>query len=170
MTLSLIIRQLANRRSWNAIAVLTMMVAVCLIPSVAGQDALGEKANAGKNCGGLHAGIRARLIGREPPATHPAFVMLSFVLLNDSDTPLNSTDQGWKIVIDGKDLSDSDWIFGNGPAPGGGWGTLTPGESYEFGKELEISKYFPGEREYKVCWKGKAFQSSTITVKISDAR
>jgi hypothetical protein len=68
-----------------------------------------------------------------------------------------------------KDLRDSDWIFGNGPGPVGGYGILQPGESYVFGKGLSLSKYFPDEREYKVYWKGKSFQSSTITVKIAPA-
>jgi hypothetical protein len=55
---------------------------------------------------------------------------------------------GWQIVVDGKELSDSDYFFGNGPQPDGGWGILNPGESYEFGKELEISKYFLTLREH----------------------
>lgn len=93
--------------------------------------------------------------------------MLTFILLNDSERPINAVEGGWKIVIDGKELEDSDFIFGNGPQPGGGWGTLRPGESCEFGKALELSRYFPEEREYRVSWKGKGFQSSTITVKVT---
>lgn len=93
--------------------------------------------------------------------------MLTFILLNDSERPINAVEGGWKIVIDGKELEDSDFIFGNGPQPGAGWGTLRPGESYEFGKALELSRYFPEEREYRVSWNGKGFQSSTITVKVT---
>ena len=93
--------------------------------------------------------------------------MLTFILLNDSDAPINAVEGGWQIVIDGKELKDSDSIFGNGTGPVGGYGTLKPGESYEFGKGLELSRYFPEEREYKVSWKGKAFRSSTITVRVT---
>jgi hypothetical protein len=96
--------------------------------------------------------------------------MLTFILLNDSDAPLNAVEGGWQIVIDGKELKDSDFIFGNGPGPAGGYGILKPGESYEFGKGLELSRYFPEEREYKVSWKGKGFQSSTITVRVTAKR
>jgi hypothetical protein len=119
------------------------------------------------SCGGLHAGIRAQLVRPDPPDTRPPFVMLSFILLNDSDAPLNAVETGWQIVVDGKELKDSDFIFGNGVVPEGGFGVLQPGESYELGKGFELSRYFPEEKEYKVSWKGKSFQSSTITVHIT---
>jgi hypothetical protein len=120
-----------------------------------------------KSCGGLHAAIRGELVRRDPPYTQPPFVMLTFILLNDSEVPVNAAEGGWQIVIDGKELGDSDFIFGNGPGPVGGYGILKPGESYEFGKGLELSKYFPEERDYRVSWKGKGFQSSTITVTVT---
>jgi hypothetical protein len=93
--------------------------------------------------------------------------MLTFVLLNDSDAPINTVEESWQIVIDGKELADSSFIFGNGIQPAGGWGILKPGESFQFGKGLALSNYFPDEREYKVSWKGKGFQSSTIAVRIT---
>jgi hypothetical protein len=71
-----------------------------------------------------------------------------------------------QIVIDGKEVEESDFIFGNGPQPPGGYGILQPGESYEFGKGLEVGKYFPDAREYKVSWRGYGFQSSTIAVRV----
>jgi len=64
-------------------------------------------------------------------------------------------------------LSDSWYIFGNGMHPEGGWGILNPGESYEFGKELEISKYFLKLGEHTLSWKGQQFQSSTIKVNVT---
>jgi hypothetical protein len=51
--------------------------------------------------------------------------------------------------------------------PEGGWGILNPGESYEFGKELEISKYFLKLGEHTLSWKGQQFQSSTIKVNVT---
>lgn len=137
------------------------VLATTLVPFTAAQ----EKTE--KNCGGLHAAIRGELVRRDPPYTQPPFVMLTFILLNDSDAPLNAIEGGWQIVIDGKELKDSDFIFGNGPTPIGGYGILKPGESYELGKGLELSRYFSEEREYKVSWKGKRFQSSTITVRVT---
>jgi len=132
-----------------------------LVPFTAAQE------RTEKSCGGLHAAIRGELVRRDPPYTQPPFVMLTFILLNDSDAPVNAVEGGWQIVIDGKELKDSDFIFGNGPGPIGGYGILKPGESYELGKGLELSRYFPEEREYKVSWKGKRFQSSTITVRVT---
>lgn len=140
---------------------LVTVLATILIPSIAAQN-MPEQ-----TCRGLHSAIRGELVRRDPPYTQPPFVMLTFILLNDSERPINAVEGGWKIVMDGKELEDSDFIFGNGPQPSGGWGTLRPGESCEFGKALELSRYFPEEREYRVSWKGKGFQSSTITVKVT---
>jgi hypothetical protein len=144
--------------------VIAAMFAATILPLIAAQD----KREA--SCSGLHAAIRAELVRRDPPYTEPSFVMLAFILLNDSDAPINTVEGGWQIVIDGKELKDSDFIFGNGPGPVSGYGILKPGESYELSKGLELSRYFPEEREYTVSWKGKGFQSSTITVRVTPKR
>ena len=154
------------QRSLRICAIASIM-AVCFVPQVAGPRILQATQQVEQSCAGLHAGIRAELVRRDPNYSRPAFVMVSFVLLNDGETPMNSTKGGWQIVIDGKELSDSGFIFGNGPQPGRGWGVLKPGESYEFGKELEISRYFPKLGEHTVSWKGQLFQSSTIKVNIT---
>jgi hypothetical protein len=52
-------------------------------------------------------------------------------------------------VIDGKELSDSGWIFGNGPGPVGGYRTLDAGATFDFSKALPIAKYFSETREYR---------------------
>ena len=150
-------------RSGKMLVIAAMFVAP-ILPFIAAQD----KREA--SCSGLHAAIRGELVRRDPPYTEPPFVMLAFILLNDSDAPINTVEGGWQIVIDGKELKDSDFIFGNGPGPVGGYGILKPGESYELSKGLELSRYFPEEREYKVSWKGKGFQSSTITVRVTPKR
>jgi hypothetical protein len=119
-----------------------------------------------RNCPGLHAGIRAQII---PPYTETPSVMLTFVLLNDSETPLDVEAGSWRIVINGSELNDSGMIFGNGPGPVGGYKVLKPGGIYEFGKTLPIAEYFLPNGQYKVSWKGAAFQSPTITVTITPA-
>ena len=140
---------------------ITVLVAT-LIPSIAAQD------EPQRICaGGLHAAIRGELVRDNPPYAQPPFVMLTFILLNDSEKPINAVEEGWKIVIDGKELTDSDFIFCCGPRPAGGWGTLKPGESYEFGVALELSRYFSEERAYQVFWKGKGFRSSTINLSLT---
>jgi hypothetical protein len=114
------------------------------------------------NCTGLHAGITAQLTqGYSEPS-----VMVGFYLLNDSETAQTTAPESWKIVIDGKELRDSDWIFGNGPGPAGGYGTLAAGSTFNFGKALPIATYFPETKEYRISWKGRSFQSPTVTLRI----
>lgn len=137
-------------------ALLTMTLAICLAVSV----------RADSQCAGLHAGITAQLVQLKPGYTETAHVQLVFLLINDSDSAMDVNAGSWKIVIDGVELQDSDFIFGNGPRPIGGWTTLQAGQYYELGTALPISKYFPGAGEHKVSWKGDGFRSSTITVKI----
>jgi hypothetical protein len=119
-----------------------------------------------KTCPGLHAGIRAQII---PPFTETPSVMLTFVLLNDSETPVDVEAGSWRIVVNGSELKDSGMIFGNGPMPVGGYRVLKPGEIYELGTALPIAEYFLPNGQYKVSWKGAAFQSPTITVTITPA-
>jgi hypothetical protein len=92
---------------------------------------------------------------------------LSFIVLNDGQSPTNSTAGGWQIVIDGKELSDSSCLFGNGMQPEGGYNTLNPGEWYELRMKLEISKYFHSLGQPTVSWKGQGFESSTLKVNIT---
>jgi hypothetical protein len=139
---------------------------VLLTAVVAAQTATQKTPSKGDalNCHGLHAGIRAQII---PPYTETPSVMLTFVLLNDSDAPLNVESGSWRIVINRSELNDSGMIFGNGPGPVGGNKVLKPGETYEFGKALPIAEYFLANGQYKVSWKGAAFQSPSITVTIT---
>ena len=101
--------------------IVALGVIAAVVPLVAGQD------EGNKNCGGLHAGIEQNLSDADPDYSRPAFVMVSFVLLNDGGTPIESTKGGWQIVIDGKELSDSGYILFNGMQPDGGWGDLRSG-------------------------------------------
>jgi hypothetical protein len=123
---------------------------------------LAEERNIPKNCRGLHAGITAQVV---PMYTENRAVSLTFIVLNDSEAPLDVQASSWKIVIDGSELKDSGMIFGNGPGPVGGYQILKPGEHYQFGKALPIPEYF-SIGEHKVSWKGDGFQSPTITVRI----
>jgi hypothetical protein len=111
----------------------------------------------------LHAGIRAQIVPIKDGYSQPAHV-----LFNDSDSAVDVAANSWKIVVDGVELSESGWIFGNGPMPATGWTQLQPGQHYELGKALPIAKYFTHPGEYRVSWRGERFQSPTITVKVSD--
>lgn len=117
------------------------------------------------NCTGLHAGITAQMMQVTQGYSEPS-VMVAFHLLNDSETAQTTAPESWKIVIDGKELSDSGWIFGNGPEPVGGYGTLATGSTFDFGTALPIAKYFPEIKEYRISWRGSHFQSPTVTFRI----
>lgn len=117
-------------------------------------------------CAGLHAGLTAQVVPHKAGHSDPEHVSLTFLVVNDSNSVRNVTASSWKIVINGNDLPDSGWIFGNGPGPVGGFNELKPGESYQFGKALPVSMYFKKPGEYKVSWKANAFQSPTILIKI----
>jgi hypothetical protein len=83
------------RRSVAAIVYLLFLAAV-----VVAQPATLKKTKRGsalpKNCSGLHAGIRAQIIS---PNTETPSVMLSFLLLNDSATPVDVEARSWRIVV-----------------------------------------------------------------------
>jgi|SRR5579859_928280 len=144
---------------------LSVTISGFLALSLIAPRTFGRGAEFEEHCRGLHAGIRSQHI--DTSSNKDPYVMITFILLNDAQTPINTSANTWTLVINGKELTDSGWIFGNGPGPIGGWGTLDPGDTYEFGKALPINHYFPEAREYRVCWKGKGFQSPTITVKIT---
>ena len=117
-------------------------------------------AKAPGSCSGLHAGVYAAGgQGYNPPS-----VVVALYLLNDTDSSLNVSAGSWKLVIDGVELADSGFIFGNGPMPMGGYRVLAAGQHYELGKTLPISRYFSRPGEHTVSWKGNAFQSPAVTV------
>lgn len=151
------------RRTVAAIVGLLLFSAI-LVPGTAAQKSLGQPGTPAKSCSGLHAGIRAQII---PPYTETPSVMVSFLLLNDSDAPIDVEAGSWSIVINGSELKNSGEIFGNGPMPVGGYHSLKPGESYELAKSLPIVEYFLPNGEHEVSWKGTGFHSPTITVTIN---
>jgi hypothetical protein len=110
--------------------------------------------------------LRAEVVRIDPPFTEPSRVALSFVLLNDSEEPIDVRRGEWKIVLNGVELKDSEMIFGSGPESGGGYSVLQPGESYEFGKGLPLDEYFPLPQTYEIYWKGHGFRSSTDRVSV----
>jgi len=153
------------RRSVASI-VCSLLLAAVVVAQTATQKTSSKGDVLARNCPALQAGIRAQII---PPYTETPSVMLTFVLLNDSEMPLDVEAGSWRIVINGSELNDSGMIFGNGPGPVGGYKVLNPGETYEFGKALPIVEYFLPNGQYKVSWKGAAFHSPTITVTITPA-
>jgi hypothetical protein len=88
-----------------AVIVYPLLLVALVVPETAAQKPP-EKAP------GLHAGIHARII---PPSTDTPSVMLLFVLLSDSEKPLEVETGSWRLVLNGRELNDSGILFGNGP-------------------------------------------------------
>jgi hypothetical protein len=113
---------------------------------------------------GLHAGIRADFVPMTPAFTEPPVVSLSFLLVNDSNSTIDVAPQSWRILIDGNEISDP--LQGNGPVPTEGWVPLSSGQNHQLGARLNVFQYFPHPGEYKITWKGRNFQSPTISITI----
>jgi hypothetical protein len=118
------------------------------------------------SCVGLHAVIGAQLTQYDEPG-----VNVAFLLLNDSESERPTATESWRLVIDGKELEDSGFLFGNGGMPSGvGYGRLASGATFHFGKVLPIARYFPEQREYRISWRGRYFQSPTVTIRIPNGK
>jgi hypothetical protein len=94
---------------------------------------------------------------------------ISFALVNDGNMDANTDFQSWKILINGHEVPDSHWIFGNGPGPtgrSGGWERLPVGGSFIFGKSLRLGEYFPKPGTYEVAWKGSRFSAKPAVVRV----
>ena len=158
--------QTLNRKSHLTLKVSVLVVSffgfAIVTPS---QTVSGEK-----GCIGLHAGVRAEFVRRNPPLTQPSDVIITFILLNDDDKPLDTSEPSWKLIVDGQELKESAMIFGNGPRPAAGWKILNPGATAEFAVALDIDKYFPESRTYKLSWEGRGFRSPTIEVVVTANR
>jgi hypothetical protein len=112
---------------------------------------------------GLHSGIRAQFLALKNGFTEEAHLQLSFVLLNDSDQPIDVVSNSWRLIVDGVESV----LPTNGTVmPPGGYGVLRPGENYEWGVALPMSRYFRNPGSYRIALKGTGFESSTITVDV----
>jgi hypothetical protein len=92
----------------------------------------------------------------------PTF-MVHFALVNDGNESLDPDVKSWKIMINGTELIDSGWIFGNGPR-GDNWEHLSPGQSIVFGKAL--GEYFAKPGLYSLVWKGSRFESAPVVFRV----
>jgi len=146
------------RRSLSNVPVLLVSITLCCGFSLA------KDFKSKPKCHGLHAGIRVQFVNNESGVTHPAYVWVTFLLLNDAETLQDVDAKSWTLVVDGIELKDSVMIFGNGVIPAEGYKSLKAGDHYEFSKGLELTKYFPHPGQHKVSWRGKNFGSATVTI------
>jgi len=142
-------------------------IAMVVLPTLGGNSLRPPDKKIG-DCSGLHGGIMAHVdVGSPHTSDGTPFVMFTFTLLNDGDTPSSPGQNDWRLFVDDVELRDSQSIFLEGRGPMGGWRDLKPGESLLIRKGLPVANYFPDEGEHKVHWEGKGFRSSTIVVNAS---
>ena len=110
---------------------------------------------------GLHATLKAE----RGWYGDPRLETLTFRLTNDSDETLDSATASWVLVIDDREVPDRGGQLWAGPKPTGGYGTVRPGETFQFGKALPLGQYFPEARDYKIYWKAAAFRSNVVVVR-----
>jgi hypothetical protein len=92
---------------------------------------------------------------------------IEFTLVNDSDRLIDSKITESRIVINGKELTDSGMILSSFPK-GGRSNALSPGESLQF--DCLLGHQFKEPGVYRVSWKSADFQSSEIVLRISPDR
>ena len=90
-------------------------------------------------------------------------LLIHFTLVNDGIKPIDPKIESSKIIINGEELENSGIILGNGPRDAR-WNALPPGDTLEFAYALEDSFKKPGI--YRVSWKGKNFETSTIVFRV----
>ena len=107
-----------------------------------------------KKAGSLWAGLSVN---------HPIFkagqakdLRIEFTLVNDGDQVIDPKIPESRIVINGKELSDSGLILSS-VQKGSRFKALSPGESLQF--DCLLGDQFKEPAIYRVSWKGAGFQS-----------
>lgn len=94
-------------------------------------------------------------------------LLVYFTLVNDGSETIDPKIESSKIIINGVEVKDSGFIFGNGPRDKR-WRALPPGDSLEFTYALE--KYFKEPGIYRVSWKGEHFETPTIVFRVMPSK
>jgi hypothetical protein len=114
-----------------------------------------------KKAGSIWAGLSVN---------HPIFragqardLRIEFTLVNDGDKVIDPKIPESRIVINGKELSDSTMILSS-VQKGAHSDALSAGESLQF--DCRLGDRFKEPAIYRVSWKGAGFQSSEILLRI----
>jgi hypothetical protein len=114
-----------------------------------------------KKAGTLWAGLSVN---------HPVFkvgqtkdLRIEFTLVNDGDKVIDPKIADCRIVINGKEVTQSGLIL-NRIQKGARSQALSPGESLQF--DCLLGDQFKEPGIYRVSWKGAVFQSSDIVIRV----
>ena len=91
-------------------------------------------------------------------------VNISFAVVNDGERPILCDDihARTRIIVNGKERPDSDFIFGNGPRSREK--ELLPGDTYQF--TIQLTSLFAEPGSYEVIWTGKEFRTKPIVFRV----
>ena len=103
-------------------------------------------------------------------ANHPIFkagqtkdLRIEFTLVNDGDKVIDPKIAESRIVINGKERTDSGLIFSS-VEKGTRSRALSPGESLQF--SLPLGDQFKEPGTYRISWKGAGFHSPEIVLRV----
>jgi hypothetical protein len=101
---------------------------------------------------------------------HPMFkagrtkdLRIEFTLVNDGDTVIDPKIADSRIVINGKECTDSGLIFSS-VEKGTRFKALSPGESLQF--DCQLGDQFKEPGTYRTSWKGADFRSPEIVLRV----
>ena len=104
---------------------------------------------------------------RAGDVTRAEFFTVSFALVNDGEKAADPEIRASRLLVNGKDLKDWDFIIANGPRDKS-FDSLPAGQSLQFGSAL--GSYFTEPGVYKIQWKGKSFESQVVEFRVLPAR
>jgi hypothetical protein len=136
-------------------------LACCCCVELLGQSQKHAQLDSSESSRGLHATLNAEHGWQGDGHLET----LTFRLMNDSDQTLDSATRSWVLIIDDKQAPDPGGQLWMGGKPTGGYDTVRPGTTYQFGKALPLRQYFPEARDYKVYWKATGFRSNVVVVR-----
>ena len=101
---------------------------------------------------------------------HPIFIAgqtkdlrIEFTLVNDGDSVIDPKIEDSRIVINGKERTDSGLIFSS-VENGSRFRALSPGESLQF--DCLLGDQFREPGTYRISWKGAGFESPEIMLRV----
>lgn len=90
-------------------------------------------------------------------------LMIHFTLVNDGSETIDPKTELSKLIINGKVLEDSAFIFSNGIRPLN-WKALAPGEVFSI--SMRLNHYFKEPGIYTVSWKGENFEAQPTVFRV----
>jgi len=139
-----------------------LLAAFGLLCGAAGRQE--EKAKQEKK---LWAAISTSTPIRDWPAFSVDVFTVHFALVNDGDKTVDPKIESSQLLVNGKELKNWDYIIANG-IRSTNWKSLTPGDHLHF--TYGLGKDFEEPGIYKLKWKGKAFESAEIVLRVLPKR